>query len=571
MILTLFYAFLVLVTVVSMSIAMARRFQQSNFYYPIMFVMMGISNGGYLALCCSKTLDKALLAHKVFDISGCFLMPLVFLCVLELCNINLPFWIRMLLISINMGIYLLDLTVGHSTLFYASTDIAFRNGYTHFEYTIGPLYFLFPLQLICYALAIIGITIHHMRHHKSVSYKNLLYLLAMIIASIAIYLTKLIFKYEINLIPLAYAIDSVILISLLGRLGLYDISYTVAHSQYTQEAYGYVLFDKNKALLSHTPLAVHYYPELEHAKVDYVLPNIIERFEAINSWMAELDADNSEPIVYYEQIGDREIKATVSSILLGNAGKRRATGYLITLADVTDERKYLNLISKYNEQLKADVEKETRHVKAVQEKLILGMANMIENRDNSTGGHIKRTSKCIEIIVEELKKRDTEGIITDRFCAALIKAAPMHDIGKIAVDDDILKKPGKFTPDEYEQMKEHAAKGAELLKTIIDNVEDEYFIHIAENMAHYHHERWNGTGYPERKSQEEIPLEARIMALADVYDALVSERCYKPRMTFDAAAEIIREGMGSHFDPTLAEVFEACLPRLEAYYRDGGE
>ncbi len=567
MVVLAFYAIMLLITIASMCMAMARRFQQSNFYYPIMFVMMGISNGGYLALVCSQTLDKAILAHKVYDISGCFLMPLVFMCVLELCNINLPFFIRIFLVALNMGVYILDLTTGHSTLFFASQEIIFRDGYTVFRYTAGPLYFLFPTQLIGYALAILGITLYHMRYRRSVSYKNLTYILVLIVSTIAVYLSKRILHYEISLIPVAYAIDSLILISMMQRLSLYDITYTVAHSQYTQETRGYILFDHKKALLSRSPLAVHYYPEFEHINVDYPLSNVIERFEVINSWLCELDKDNSEPIVYYEQIGDREIKATVCSILLGHAYQTKNQGYLITLSDVTDERKYLNLISKYNEQLKADVEAETRHVKAVQEKLILGMANMIENRDNSTGGHIKRTSRCIEIIVTELKKRDTEGIITDRFCEALIKAAPMHDIGKIAVDDDVLKKPGRFTEGEYEQMKEHAAKGAELLKTIIDNVEDDYFIRIAENMAHYHHERWNGTGYPEHISHTEIPLEARIMALADVYDALVSERCYKPRMSFEEAADIIRESMGTHFDPTLAEIFEACRPKLEAYYR----
>ncbi len=566
MLLFIFYGAMLAITIISMCIALARNFQQSNYYYPAMFLLMALSNGGFLALCCSDTLDKAILAGKIFDAGGCFLTALIFLCVLDLCKINLPFCIRLLLILFNMTVYALDLSAGHTTLFYASEEIHTVSGITVMTYTAGSLYFLLPTQLICYTLAILGITIHHMRYQKSVSYKNLTYLLIMIISTIIIFFTKKIIGYELNLIPMAYAICSVVLMLLLRRMSLYDITYTVAHSQYTQESNGYILFDHHKALLSHSPLAVHYYPELAQTAVDYPLPNIIERFEVINSWLNELDTNATEPVVYYEPIGDREIKATVCNILLGHAYRRRINGYLITLSDVTDERKYLNLISKYNEQLKADVEKETRHVKAVQEKLILGMANMIENRDNSTGGHIKRTSSCIAIIVNELKKRDTEGIITDRFCEALIKAAPMHDIGKIAVDDDILRKPGRFTNDEYEQMKEHAEKGAELLKTIIDNVEDDYFIQIAENMAHYHHERWNGTGYPEQRAQTDIPLEARIMALADVYDALVSERCYKPRMSFDEAADIIRESMGTHFDPMLADVFEACRPQLETYY-----
>ena len=134
------------------------------------------------------------------------------------------------------------------------------------------------------------------------------------------------------------------------------------------------------------------------------------------------------------------------------------------------------------------------------------------------------------------------------------------------MDDDILKKPGRFTPAEFEQMKKHAPKGAELLHTVIGDIEDPYFVKIAENMAHYHHERWNGSGYPDKLKGEQIPMEARVMAIADVYDALVSKRCYKDPMTYEQAANIIRECMGTQFDPALESVFETCRPRLEKYY-----
>lgn len=562
----IFYTVTLMISIMTMCAAMAHRFKQGNFYYPLMFLMMGISNGGYLALCVSTTLEKALLAHKVFDIAGAFLMPLLFLCVLELCHIETTFGTRMSILCINMLIYFLDLSVGHTGLYYATQYITRHNGYTQLVFTTGPLYFLFPLQLILYASAIIGISIYCYLRRKTVSFKSLTYLTGMVILSISIYLSKIIFKYEVNFIPLAYAIGGVILILLLKRLGLYDLSSNLTQSTYLLDISGYVLFDDNMAFLTKSESALAFCPELEQAHVDYPLPNLVENFAKMNSWLSELRDSDEEAIIHFQKQGDRELKCTTARILLDSVGKHKSYGYLITIADVTDERRYLNLMAKYNEELKRDVENETRHVKEVQEKLILGMANMIENRDNNTGGHIKRTSRCIEIIAEELRRRDKNNVVTEQFCAALVKAAPMHDIGKIAVDDDILKKPGRFTEDEYEQMKQHAAKGADLLMTIIENVEDAYFIEIAENMAHYHHERWNGTGYPENLTGDKIPLEARIMALADVYDALVSERCYKPKLSFDQAAEIIRNGMGTHFDPALAEVFEACRPQLEAYY-----
>ena len=211
------------------------------------------------------------------------------------------------------------------------------------------------------------------------------------------------------------------------------------------------------------------------------------------------------------------------------------------------------------------MEKKTAHIVEMHNQLILGMATMVESRDNSTGGHIKRTSEGVKILIDRLK-RDRSRKLDDDFCKNLIKAAPMHDLGKIAVDDKILRKPGRFTPEEFEKMKAHAPEGARIVHEILKNTDDEEFKVIAENVAHYHHERWDGTGYPEGLKGEEIPLEARIMAIADVYDALVSKRVYKEKMPFDKANEIIESGMGTQFDPSLSEAYRTARPYLENYY-----
>ena len=131
----------------------------------------------------------------------------------------------------------------------------------------------------------------------------------------------------------------------------------------------------------------------------------------------------------------------------------------------------------------------------MQDSIIRGIATMVESRDNSTGGHILRTSDCIEIFTEELMKHKEIPGCTQNFCKLLVKAAPMHDLGKIAVDDAILRKPGKFTPEEYEKMKEHPAKGAIIVEKVLSDIKDDDFRLIAINVAHYHHERWDGQGY----------------------------------------------------------------------------
>lgn len=219
----------------------------------------------------------------------------------------------------------------------------------------------------------------------------------------------------------------------------------------------------------------------------------------------------------------------------------------------------------YNDDLQKEVELKTERILALHNQLILGIAMMIEGRDNSTGGHIRRTSKAIEILIEEIRKDDDFGL-SDEFCNNLIKAAPMHDLGKITISDAILCKPGKFTPEEYEVMKTHAAQGAKILHNILAESEDVKFRELAENVAHYHHEHFDGTGYPCGLKGEEIPLEARIMAVVDVYDALVSKRTYKERYSFDKANEIIVSLMGSQFDPRLKKYYQKARAKLESYY-----
>lgn len=234
--------------------------------------------------------------------------------------------------------------------------------------------------------------------------------------------------------------------------------------------------------------------------------------------------------------------------------------------DVVSSDDYGDLADNFNSMSQALLEQRNRII-AVQNSIIRGMAVMVESRDNSTGGHINRTSDCVRVFIEQMKK-DGNFDISESFENAIIKAAPMHDLGKIAVDDAVLRKPGRFTPEEFEIMKQHAAKGAEIVEEVLKESDDEEFKRIAINVAHYHHEKWDGSGYPNKISGEDIPYEARIMALADVFDALVSKRCYKESMGYDKAFTIIEESLGQHFDPVLGKFFISCRTELEELYNN---
>lgn len=214
--------------------------------------------------------------------------------------------------------------------------------------------------------------------------------------------------------------------------------------------------------------------------------------------------------------------------------------------------------------LSGQIEANTIHIKYIQEMMVIGMATMVESRDLSTGGHIKRTSMVVRIFAEKLSKE--QDFLSKGFLNMVIRAAPMHDLGKIAVDDRVLRKQGRFTPEEYAEMKKHSAEGTRMVKQILEGVEETAFVKIAENVAHYHHEKWDGSGYPDGLTGENIPVEARIMALADVFDALVSKRCYKEAYSYEKAFSIIENSIGTHFDPKLGRIFLECRPELEALY-----
>ena len=347
---------------------------------------------------------------------------------------------------------------------------------------------------------------------------------------------------------------------IIHQVCLYDITDSGIDSIVQKGDKGFLSFDFKRHYLGCNETALAVFPELKNINVDRLLPEDSSIAKSVNRWLDTYEHDQNHSDFRYHA-GDKIYLVSLNYLYSG----KRKRGYQFFLTDDTERQEYVELLNDFNGKLKEQVAEKTQHIEEMHDKLILGMATMVESRDNSTGGHIRRTSEGVRMLTDEIVKDNVLQLSND-FIKNLIKAAPMHDLGKIAVDDVILRKPGRFEPEEFEKMKAHASEGARIVHAILEGTDDEDFHRIAENVAHYHHERWDGSGYPEGLKGEEIPLEARIMAIADVYDALVSKRVYKESMSFEKAHGIIMGGMGTQFDPQLERYYLAAKPRLEKYY-----
>jgi putative two-component system response regulator len=213
-----------------------------------------------------------------------------------------------------------------------------------------------------------------------------------------------------------------------------------------------------------------------------------------------------------------------------------------------------------SEFLEREVQRRTREVTMIQEVTIRALASLAETRDNDTGNHILRTQHYVKLLAQKLARHPRfAAFLTEGTIDLLFKSAPLHDIGKIGIPDRILLKAGKLTPDEFEIMKMHTTLGGNAIANAELAIGEEIgFLRYAKEIAYSHQEWWDGSGYPKGLKGDEIPISARLMAVADVYDALINKRVYKRAISHEEAVQVIREGRGTHFDPDIVDAFLGC-------------
>ena len=530
----------------------------------VVFILIPIVNLGYLLMYANHEQETAVALLKIIYFGGCFLPWLITICELNLCGIRISKTLRMGALLLSTAVYLSVLSVGYMPLFYRSLTLE-RVGAVWVQHKVyGPFHTLHYVCVALYLIADLAAIVYSYRKKKQVS-RRILFLLVFpgLVSVFSYFATRVLLQTGYEAMPLSYMAAQIVYLLIVRRMAYYNVGEMVIESMVQSGDTGFITVDSRGRYLGSNETARKILPALNQLTVDQPIRKAEALRDTVISWLDQFRGDNGTG-KFVHTAGDTEEKiytVTVSDLFDG----RRLCGYQIFLQDDTQNQKYIRLLDQYNTDLQAEVTAKTERIVAMHDNLILGMAAMVESRDNSTGGHIRRTSEGVRILIETMRE-DEACRLSDDFCRNIIKAAPMHDLGKIAVDDAILRKPGRFTPEEFEKMKAHAAEGARIVHEILLETEDEDFRRIAENVAHYHHERMDGSGYPEGLKGEEIPLEARIMAIADVYDALVSKRVYKDAFSFAKADEIILEGMGTQFDPALERYYRAARPKLEAYY-----
>lgn len=537
--------------------------KQLDISYAAMNILVVISDMGALLRSAADTLDEAVIWNIISYIGACFLQATITFCILSLSRIHLhKFW-KLLMVLPGLLMYAIIVTDPWTHLYYRNVQRMSWEGITILTKEYGAFHTVFYVMIIGYFVLDVAILGYALAKKREASVKNILLLALVEMISIAVYFFQKIFPDAIQLTAISYVGAQVIVLSILDRICLYDVDNTVMNALLSKGEMGCFSFTLSGKYLGCNKIAEGWIPELVQLRVDQGMPknHNIPILHTIAEWMETIRKNGGSAEFFYTK-GENIYK--VSGGYFHDRGKVK--GFQFAMRDVTQEQKYITLINQYNNELEEKVEEKTQNLREMHQRLVQGMADMVESRDPSTGGHIKRTSQVVRILVDEMKK-DPALAPDKKFCQAMIKAAPMHDLGKIAVDDDILRKPGRFTPEEFDKMKTHAEEGSKIVKKLLSDMEDDYFAKIAENVAHFHHERVDGTGYPCGLKGEEIPLEARIMAVADVYDALVSKRCYKESLSFERAYEIIMEGMGTQFDGKLQPCFAAAREKLETFYR----
>lgn len=540
-----------------------KNYENINIYYWSIVIMIPIVILGYWLKTKVTTPEAAELAFCFIYIDSTLLVMITIFSMVRSFGYNISPWVKIVGYGIAAGHCYMVWKCFGTGLYYDSVTIIKSPSGNITKMVSGPLKTVHTVYLTCILIVIIVLIVRAFIKNGTYSRRILINYAIFSVIAIIIYAVEMLVDVDYTVLPYLYVVADLVVAIDYDHIHTHDISCLISEQQKYYGKKGYAALDFKERFLSCNERVFDFLPFLEAQRVDEKLPETQTLFSEMIEEYKEKGFCSRKI-----QIDDITCVCEITEFSIRKDGKKQ--GYLFDLRDATEEQKTLDIMTSYNDTLNAEVKKKTDNIADIQQKIVIGMANIIENRDDNTGGHVKRTSDVIRILIEEITKQNTSKIDA-RLAGDIVRAAPMHDLGKVSIDSSILCKKGRLDEAEYAIMKTHSEKSAEMVKILLDGVEKEHFVQTAYNIARYHHERWDGKGYPEGLVGTMIPIEARIMAVADVYDALVSKRCYKEPMSFEEAREIMCQGMGTQFDPNMRKIFLSCREKLEEYYRKSQE
>lgn len=553
------FCFCLILSIIVLICTGKKNYENVNIYDWTIMIIIPIIILGYWLKSRVTTPEAAELAFCFIYLDSSVMLMVTLFAMMHAFSVHIKWWWKIVgygAAYLHAAVVWLSFGTG---MYYSTMTVTVTDAGSVTKMTAGPLKVIHIIYLIAVMAIMLGFLVR-MYIIKGTHSRVLLHSYSIIaILFIIIYGVESLVDVDFTILPYLYVLCQTIIMLNYDHIRMHDISCVISNQQNYFSANGYIVLDLNQRFMSCTQKAYEFQPVLRKQRVDDALPKNITIFrEMIESFI-------NEKIVSKKVVVDGAVYMyEIAEFSMRKDGRKQ--GYLFTVHDATDEQKAMDVMNEYNKTLSAEVEEKTEHIIDIQRKITVGMANIIDSRDNNTGGHVRRTSDVIGIIINEMMSQSSNSI-SKQMAEAIVRSAPLHDLGKITIDSSILCKPGKLSDEEYEIMKTHSVKSGEMVHILLDGIEEQQFVNIAYNIARFHHERWDGKGYPEGLVGTMIPIEARIMAIADVYDALVSKRCYKESMSYEKASEIMLDGMGTQFDPNLKKIFLSCREKLEEYYK----
>lgn len=503
----------------------------------------------YLLEMLSINREQALIAVIFENISLAGIVICVVSFVIEYCQLKIPRWIPNTL-CVCLGILELPIIltiIDGFNLHYAKYWLDRESqGFTVFKHEAGICYYLYAATIIlCIALCV-GVTITAMIKSKSKklrrSYFYVFLACAPAVMFFPIKLLDLFNGYDLG--PVLMTIMAICFFILTSRYKIFDLASVAKDNILQAISESIIVLNSNGEPIYCNRIAQDTFFELSR--------------DGSNEFVASILKNERKEFTY----NGNYYEWKTSGVYNG----KKFEGIAICITDVT-------YLKKNNEQLKENLDEQSKKAREQakkltdnQQQIIISMAELIDGRGSGeqSGEHVKRTTSIVALVAKTLQSRGYySNTLTTEYIDNLLKAAPLYDIGKITVPDSVLQKPGRFTNEEFELMKTHTTEGGKIIRHTLRKLDDSKFLDMAYDVATYHHEKYNGTGYPMRLSGDAIPLSARILAIADVFDELISERSYKVALPTSKAFAMIEAGKGSHFDPVVADVFISLRARIE--------